>query len=162
LTAVSRAVRRIIELTGTHEVLAVEREPRNLRSNFFLPNGPDATHPQKCMNEGCEADGYKRSRTFRRRWRKRRPLTKDLRDVPRLSALLPKVLDGALSLMGADFGNLQILDVVTGSLRIVTQAGFGPEFLDYFAMVADHHSACARAARHGAQWPLVLSADVRE
>lgn len=50
--------------------------------------------------------------------------TKDLRSVPRLSSLLPKVLEGALSLIGADFGNIQILDPATGSLKIVTHAGF--------------------------------------
>jgi anti-sigma B factor antagonist len=32
LIAVSRAVRRIIELTGAYEALAVEREPRTVRS----------------------------------------------------------------------------------------------------------------------------------
>jgi hypothetical protein len=35
VTAVSRAAGRIIELTGAHEALAVEREPRTVRSNSF-------------------------------------------------------------------------------------------------------------------------------
>jgi hypothetical protein len=34
-------------------------------------------------------------------------VSQDLRTVPQLSALLPKVLEGALSLTGADFGNIQ-------------------------------------------------------
>ena len=59
--------------------------------------------------------------------------------------------------MGADFGNIQLRDPVTGSLRIVTQSGFGPEFLDYFAVVDDGHSACGRAARACAQ---IVVADV--
>jgi hypothetical protein len=83
--------------------------------------------------------------------------TKDLRSVPRLSSLLPKVLEGALSLTGADFGNIQILDPATGSLKIVTHAGFSPEFLGYFAVVDDDHAACGRAARQGAQ---IVIADV--
>lgn len=82
--------------------------------------------------------------------------TKDLRSVPRLSSLLPKVLKGALSLTGADFGNIQILDPATGSLKIVTHVGFSSEFLDYFAVV-DDHAACGRAARQGAQ---IVIADV--
>ena len=57
-------------------------------------------------------------------------LTKDLRTVPRLGTLLPQVLRGAMALVGGDFGNIQIVDPATGSLRLVTQAGFGPEFLD--------------------------------
>jgi hypothetical protein len=78
-------------------------------------------------------------------------VTGGLRDVSSLSALLPRVLDGALSLMGADFGNVQLRDPVTGSLRIVTQSGFDSRFLDYFAVVDDDHSAWGRAAREGAQ-----------
>jgi hypothetical protein len=85
-------------------------------------------------------------------------LTKDLRTVPRLGALLPQVLRGAMALVGGDFGNIQIVDPATGSLRLITQAGFGPEFLDYFAVVEDVHSTCGRAARQGAQTAV---ADVR-
>jgi hypothetical protein len=77
--------------------------------------------------------------------------TGGLRDVSSLRRLLPRVLDGALWLMAADFGNIQLLDPVTGSLRIVTQYGFGPEFLDYFAVVDDGHAACGRAAKECAQ-----------
>ncbi|MGH3287925.1 MAG: STAS domain-containing protein [Streptosporangiaceae bacterium] len=51
LTGVSRAVRRIIELAGAHEALAVGRELRTVRPNSFLPNGPDATHRQNWMSE---------------------------------------------------------------------------------------------------------------
>ena len=85
-------------------------------------------------------------------------LTKDLRTVPRLSALLPQVLRGAMALVGGDFGNMQILDPATGSLRLVTQAGFGREFCEYFAVVDDGHSACGQAARQCAQ---TVIADVR-
>ena len=44
LIAVSRAVRRIMELTGTHEALAAEREPRTVRSDpsFTERTGCDA------------------------------------------------------------------------------------------------------------------------
>jgi anti-anti-sigma factor len=75
----------------------------------------------------------------------------------RLDWLLPRLLDGALSLMGADFGTLQLLDPVSGSLWLVTQSGFSQEFLDHFAVVGDGHSACGRAAQAGAQ---IVIADV--
>lgn len=75
----------------------------------------------------------------------------ELRSSPRLDALLPRVLDGALALTGADFGTVQLLDPVSDALVLVTQSGFGPEFTDYFAVVGDGHSACGRAARAGAQ-----------
>ena len=86
-------------------------------------------------------------------------LTKDLRTVPRLSSLLSQVLAGTLALTGADFGNVQIADPATGSLMLVTQAGFGPEFLEYFAVVdGDSQSVCGRTAKRRAQ---TVVADVR-
>lgn len=78
-------------------------------------------------------------------------VTGGLGEASSLGSLLPGILDGALSLAGADFGNIQVLDPVSGSLRIVTQSGFGPEFLGYFAVVDDAHSACGRAAKASAQ-----------
>jgi GAF domain len=77
--------------------------------------------------------------------------TGGLRDVSSLRRLLPRVLDGALGLMAADFGNIQLVDPVTGSLRIVTQYGYGPEFLDYFAVVDNGHAVCGRAAKECVQ-----------
>jgi hypothetical protein len=86
-------------------------------------------------------------------------LTKDLGTISRLDSLLPAVLAGALSLMKADLGNIQIVDPAVGTLRIVTQAGFGSEFLEYFAVVGDGDgSACGRAATQCAQ---TVVADIR-
>jgi len=68
-----------------------------------------------------------------------------------LDTFLPGFLDGALALTGADFGTVQLRDPAAGSLRIVTQSGFDPGFLEYFAQVDDDHSACGRAAREGVQ-----------
>jgi len=81
--------------------------------------------------------------------------TRDLREVPRLALLFGKALDGALSLAGADRGNIQILDPATRSLTITAQHGFSAEFLDYFAVVDDDRSACGRAAREHAQTVIV-------
>jgi hypothetical protein len=38
------------------------------------------------------------------------------------------VLDTAITLTGADFGNVQLVEPATGALRIVTQLGFDTEF----------------------------------
>ena len=85
-------------------------------------------------------------------------LTNDLRTVPRLGTLLPQVPRGAMALVGGDFGDIQTAAPATGSLRLVTQAGFGSESLDYFDVVEGVHSICGRAARQGAQTAV---ADVR-
>jgi len=78
-----------------------------------------------------------------------------LREVPRPGLLVSKILEGALTLAGADRGNVQVLDSATGSLRIAAQCGFGAEFLEYFAVVDDDRSACGRAARGRAQTVIV-------
>lgn len=68
-----------------------------------------------------------------------------------LEGLLVGVLDTAIALTGADFGNVQLVEPVTGALYIVAQSGFDTEFLDYFAVVDDATSACGQAAKTGGQ-----------
>ena len=64
------------------------------------------------------------------------------------------VLECALRVTGTDLGNVQLVDPDSGSLRIVAHSGFENEFLEYFAVVDDVHSACGRAA-HGARQVVV-------
>ena len=61
-------------------------------------------------------------------------------------AVLTRVLDSALSLTEADFGNVQPLDPASGALRTVPYSGFGSRFIDHFAVVRDDNSACGWAA----------------
>ena len=65
-----------------------------------------------------------------------------------LDAGLGAMLDTTIALMGADFGNIQLLD--GGCLRIAVHRGFGADFLDFFREVStDDDSACGRALRGG-------------
>ena len=68
-----------------------------------------------------------------------------------LDEVLDEVLAFALTLLHAEWGNVQLADPATGELRIAAQRGFGPEFMEYFAAVTDDGSACGRAARQHAQ-----------
>ncbi|WP_217267732.1 GAF domain-containing protein, partial [Mycobacterium sp. ST-F2] len=63
-----------------------------------------------------------------------------------LDSLLVRVLNTAIRLTDATFGNIQLAQPDTGALHIVRQSGFDNEFLDYFAVVEDTASACGRAA----------------
>lgn len=65
--------------------------------------------------------------------------------------LLEHALEGAIELIGADFGNVQLRSPTNGGLRIATHSGFDREFLEYFARVEDDTSACGRAASQRAQ-----------
>lgn len=65
--------------------------------------------------------------------------------VPFMSDAL---LDLALGLVGASFGNVQAIDWACGSLEIIRQRGFRKEFLQYFKSVtSDDRSACGFALK---------------
>jgi len=52
-----------------------------------------------------------------------------------LNCLYEETVEGAMSLAHADFGTLQLVDPVDGSLRIMAHSGFGSEFTEHFARV---------------------------
>ncbi|RAG81327.1 hypothetical protein DN069_33425 [Streptacidiphilus pinicola] len=81
-----------------------------------------------------------------------------LHEAPHLAYALPLILEDTMTLMAAEFANVQIVDPRDGSLVLVAQSGFGPGFLEDFAVVRDDHSVCGQAAGSGAQ---AVVADVR-
>jgi len=97
----------------------------------------------------------------------------DLRDMTLLNQLsnrlvregsdfdrnLNTVVDTAITITGADKGNLQLLDPTTGVLTIAAQRGFEAPFLNFFSAVRDDASACAAAMRSGER---VIVEDVRK
>jgi hypothetical protein len=60
-------------------------------------------------------------------------------------AVCQRALSTALTLSGADMGNVQLVGPATGALRIVAQHGFGRRFLDFFSAVDGNESACGQA-----------------
>ena len=67
-----------------------------------------------------------------------------------LALLLEQMLDAAIELQGADFGDVQLYDAENGILRIVASRGVGEEFLEHFASVnAKDTSACGTALKLG-------------
>jgi hypothetical protein len=78
-------------------------------------------------------------------------LAKRLRSASRLGELLDVALDGAITFLAADLGNIQLIDPRTKALRIVSQRGFSGDFLAYFAVVDTEHAACGRAVAGRAQ-----------
>jgi len=82
-----------------------------------------------------------------------------VRETLERGLVFERALEGAMALLGADLGNVQLRDRPGGPLRIVAHAGFDSEFLEYFAEVTDDTSACGRAAHDLAQ---VAIADVDE
>jgi PAS domain S-box-containing protein len=63
---------------------------------------------------------------------------------------LDEMLTATIDLLGADFGNIQILDTQRNVLLIEAQRGFQDEFLNFFREVsAEDGSCCGRALRSG-------------
>lgn len=59
---------------------------------------------------------------------------------------ITEFLLSAVAVTGAKFGNIQVFDSASGTLKIVAQHGFDREFLTHFDIVTcDEASACGRA-----------------
>jgi two-component sensor histidine kinase/integral membrane sensor domain MASE1 len=87
----------------------------------------------------------------------------DLADMTRLNQLsttlmreggevdrcLNEVVNTAITISGADKGNVQLIDQASGALTIAAQRGFEEPFLMFFESVRDEAAACAAAMRSG-------------
>jgi PAS domain S-box-containing protein len=108
-------------------------------------------------------DVFQRKRTATRLLASESRLHVELGTIDRLHALgkrllatrnlrhaLDEVLDAAIALLDADYGNIQLYDSTKKGLEIVVQRGFPPAFLDFFKLVsADDDCACGHALRSG-------------
>jgi hypothetical protein len=55
--------------------------------------------------------------------------------MPAPPASLEEILDALIALQHADFGNIQLLDVSTGTLIIAAQSGLSAPFLEHLSRV---------------------------
>ncbi len=67
--------------------------------------------------------------------------------ISEFQPLLEEILDAAIALENADFGNIQIYNPETQALEIVAQRGFKQDFLEYFRSVHDSGAVCGRAMK---------------
>jgi hypothetical protein len=68
-----------------------------------------------------------------------------------MTEILDDALEGAMALLGSDFGNIQFLAPRAAGLRIVAHRGCSEDFLNYFAVVDDEAATCGRAILSSAQ-----------
>jgi two-component sensor histidine kinase len=66
-----------------------------------------------------------------------------------LEVILGEIVETAMAIAGADFGNIQLLNPETSKLRIVTQRGFPQWWLDYWTDVSTGCGACGTALEDG-------------
>ena len=72
-----------------------------------------------------------------------------VRRASELDEVLDQALDGAITFLAADFGSIQLAHPRTKVLRLVSQRGFGDDFIDHFAVVRNMQAVCGLAARTG-------------
>lgn len=66
-----------------------------------------------------------------------------------LEPILGKVVDTAIEITGADFGNIQILDPKSSDLRIAAQRGFPKWWIDFWNTVSKGKGTCGTALERG-------------
>jgi PAS domain S-box-containing protein len=62
-----------------------------------------------------------------------------------LNAILAAILDAAIAISAADFGNIQIIDPETGHLEIVAHRGLPDWWLAFWTSVTEGHGVCGTA-----------------
>lgn len=77
-----------------------------------------------------------------------------------VEACLTDIVEAAISVTGADKGNLQLRDDRSGALTIAAQSGFDATFLKFFDQVTDEPAARGAAAASGDE--RVVIEDVRQ
>ncbi|MGB9939437.1 GAF domain-containing protein [Methanosarcina sp.] len=66
-----------------------------------------------------------------------------------LESVLGKIVDAAIAISGADFGNIQLLDPKSSDLKIVAQRGFPQWWLDFWNKVSEGRGTCGTALERG-------------
>jgi len=67
----------------------------------------------------------------------------------KLEPVLGEIVDAAIAIGGAEFGNIQLLDSTTGDLRIVAQRGFPSWWLDFWNAAGKGQGSCGIALERG-------------
>ncbi len=66
-----------------------------------------------------------------------------------LEPVLAAIVDTAIAVSGADFGNIQLLDPLTGDLRIAAHRGFPQWWIDFWETVSKGQGSCGTALQRG-------------
>jgi len=62
-----------------------------------------------------------------------------------LEETLDKIVEAAITITQADKGNLQIMDSLSGNLKIVAQRGFNQKWVDFWDSIGKGQGACGKA-----------------
>lgn len=66
-----------------------------------------------------------------------------------LPLVLERIVDAASSIVGSDFGNIQLLDPTSGDLKIVAQCGFPTWWCEFWNKMSKGQGVCGTALERG-------------
>jgi PAS domain S-box-containing protein len=66
-----------------------------------------------------------------------------------LQPIFTEIVDAAIAISEADFGNIQLLDPGSSTLKVVAQRGFPKCWLDFWSGVSEGQGVCGTALEHG-------------
>src|ERR1041385_867954 len=66
-----------------------------------------------------------------------------------IGIILCEIVDAAIDVGGADFGNVQLIDPVSSALRIVAQRGFPQWWVDFWNNVPEGQGCCGVSVHRG-------------
>jgi PAS domain S-box-containing protein len=66
-----------------------------------------------------------------------------------LAVVLDAIADAAIAISRADFGDIQLLDPASSTLKIVAQRGFPKWWIDFFDSVSESQGVCGTALERG-------------
>jgi PAS domain S-box-containing protein len=66
-----------------------------------------------------------------------------------LEPVLGEIVEAAIAIAGADFGNIQLLHAAAATLHIVAQRGFPPWWIDFWNKVSEGQGVCGTALERG-------------
>ena len=66
-----------------------------------------------------------------------------------IAPILTEIVDAAIAITGADFGNIQLLDAPSSRLRIAAHRGFPKWWIDFWDNVPPGQGACGTALKSG-------------
>src|SRR5688572_15939677 len=75
---------------------------------------------------------------------------------------LDAIMDAAITITGAQKGNLQLYEAKTGELRIATHRGFDEPFLKFFGVITDKEAAACSAALRSSERVIVEDVEQSE
>ena len=136
--SISEAMRRAQRHAHASAGLAVARQ-REVEAEMEERKRAERAVRERAQQTQCELEDMRRLQVLSHRLAQ----TVDMR------SLLEQVLDAAIAVTRAERGNVHLIDLQSGALKVIAQRGFQEPFVDLFAELHRGQAAFGKAAQRG-------------